>query len=151
MKDEPPLTTLPFRVGVSSVLKIRGLIAQKEIKKGRIIERCPVVLVGKEEESALKQTVLWKYYYEWDNEYHAIVLGYGSLINHSYTPNARYVFDYKNKLFIVKAIKNIKKDEEITVNYNYCPNSRKPVDPDLTDFNRHLPVLEKSEGLFKNK
>jgi SET domain-containing protein len=38
---------------------------------------------------------------------------------------------------IYKAIKDIKKGEEITVNYNWNPNSKKPVDEFLVDFNEH--------------
>jgi hypothetical protein len=72
----------------------------------------------------IKKTKLYYYYFEYSNSHFAIVLGYGSLYNHSYTPNARYLYDYKNKTFIIKAIKNIKKDEEIFFNYNYYPNDK---------------------------
>jgi uncharacterized protein len=130
---------LPFYVGISPTLKIRGIISNRDIKKGEIIENCPVVLVDMCEEPALQKTVLWKYYYEWDDKYHCIVLGYGSLINHSYTPNARYIHDFKKQIMVYKAIKNINKGEEITVNYNYFPKSQDPLDPNLLDFNKHKP------------
>ncbi len=126
-------------VGKSPILKIRGIIANRDFKNGEVIEKCPVILVPKTQENALKQTVLWKYYYEWSHKFHCIVLGYGSLINHSYTPNTRYVFDYRNTLLVYKAIKTIKIGEEILVNYNFEPHSKTPLTPDLLDFNKHVP------------
>jgi SET domain-containing protein len=129
---------LPFIVGNSPGLNIRGIIASQVIKKNQVIERCPIIMVSKKEEAALKQTVLWKYYYEWNQKYHCICLGYGSLINHSYTPNARYAFNTKTKELIFKALKQIKPGEEITVNYNYIPDSTDPVNSELVDFNAHF-------------
>lgn len=131
----PQSITLPFRVGISPKLKIRGIIATRAIEKDEIIERCPVVLVPiKIQEEPLKRTILWKYYFEWNEENHCIVLGYGSLINHSYHPNARYIHDYAHKRLSFYAIKNIKQGEEITVNYNYYPYSKTKVPEELTDF-----------------
>ena len=49
----------------------------------------------------------------------AIGLGFGSLYNHSYNPNAIYKKRMRENLLDFVAIKNIKKGEEITVNYNY--------------------------------
>ena len=49
----------------------------------------------------------------------AIALGFGSIYNHSYEPNATYKKKSESKVIDFVAIKGIKKDEEITVNYNY--------------------------------
>lgn len=129
---------LPFSIGISPTLHIRGLIATERIKKNAIIERCPVILVPMQEEPFLKQTVLWKYYYEWNKQNHVIVLGYGSLINHSYTPNARYSFHYKDTELVFKALQDIAVGEEITVNYNYHPNNQEPLKEELLDYNKHF-------------
>ncbi len=129
---------LPFTIGTSPDLNIRGIIASEPIKKNQIIERCPIIMVSKKEEPALKQTVLWKYYYEWNRNFHCICLGYGSLINHSYTPNARYAFNTKTRELIFKALRPIHPGEEITVNYNYVPDSKDPVNPELIDYNSHM-------------
>jgi uncharacterized protein len=129
---------LPFKVGVSPTLGIRGIIATTNIEKGQVIERSPILLVNKSEEPALKQTVLWKYYYEWNSKYHCIALGYGSLFNHSYKPNAEYLFDFKYQFLTFKALRFIRTDEEITVNYNFEPKSRASLTPELLDFNRHF-------------
>ena len=67
---KPTQITLPFSVGPSPTLKIRGIIAARDIKKDETLEKCPIVLISKkEEEEALKQTVVWKYYFEWDNKH----------------------------------------------------------------------------------
>lgn len=132
------MTDLGFTVGPSKKLGIRGIIATRDFKKNAVIEKCPVILIPKQEWPALMKTVLHKYYYEWNANNHCIVLGYGSLINHSYTPNSKYVFDFKNKLLIYKAIQDIKNGDEITVNYNFDPDSKTPLDDFLLDFNRHL-------------
>ena len=133
------MLSLPFKIAVSPTLKIRSIIATRDMKKNEIIERCPVILLDRKQEEALKQTVLWKYYFEWDETHHAIVLGYGALINHSFTPNARYIHDYKNMYLVFKAFKNISKGVEIMVNYNYYPNNQDKLETFLLDFNEHFP------------
>ncbi|HKY74474.1 MAG TPA: SET domain-containing protein [Patescibacteria group bacterium] len=132
---------IPFSVGISPTLKIRGLIASRDIKTGEILEKCPIILVElKGQEEFLKKTVLWRYYFEWTAKYHAIVLGYGSLYNHSYSPNVRYDMDYKNQVMVYRAIKDIKNGEEVTINYNWDPGLKDPIDEFLIDFDSHKPV-----------
>lgn len=106
----------------------RGVFATDDIKRGEIIEICPVILLSKNDFKVIKKTILNYYYFEYsDKNPAAIVLGYGGLYNHSYTPNSRYLYDYKNDLFTVKAIRNIKRGEEIFFNYNYYPNDKAPL------------------------
>lgn len=129
---------LPFRVGISKFLKIRGIIATRNIQKGEVIERCPVILVPKKEEPHLFATVLKKYYFEWTKTHHSVVLGYGALINHSYNPNAGYRHDYHNTNIVYFALKDIGEGEELLINYNWDPNDKHPVDDFLEDFNKHM-------------
>lgn len=136
---DPQKTSQPFTIGISPTLRIRGVIATRTIKKGEIIEKSPIILVPKKQWPALKQTVLWKYYYEWNKDNHCIALGIGSLVNHSYTPNAQYEHDFRNKVLRFEARKTIKAGEEIMVNYNYYPHSKEPLEPELVDFNIHQP------------
>jgi SET domain-containing protein len=56
----------------------------------------------------------------------AVALGYGSLYNHSYTPNARYD-DESPQIKIFTAIREIAAGEEITINYNGEPSDESPV------------------------
>lgn len=56
----------------------------------------------------------------------AIALGYGSLYNHSYDPNSFYSME-NDDWMIIWALRNIKKNEEITFNYNGDPTCKEPV------------------------
>jgi len=127
---------LPYEVGTSQTLHIRGMIATEEIRKGAVIERCPVIPIPITENSSLLQTELLNYYFEWTNSHNAIVLGYGSLINHSFKPNAAYTYGYKNKVMIYYAIKFIKKGEEVFINYNGSPNDKTPLASGLISFKK---------------
>jgi len=127
---------LPYEVGMSQTLHIRGMIATEDIRKGTIIERCPVIPIPITEKPGLLQTELHNYYFEWTNSHNAIVLGYGSLINHSFQPNAAYTYGYKNKVLIFYAIKVIKKGDEVFINYNGIPNDTTPLAPGLTSFKK---------------
>jgi len=120
---------LPFRVGVSTHLGIRGVIATEIIPPDTIIEQCPVILYPSKQEPVIDQTILSNYVFYWTLNYDCFVLGYGAVINHSFTPNAIYTRNYLTKEMIFKSLKTINKDEEITVNYNGDPHSQDPLDP----------------------
>lgn len=93
------------------------------ISKGDLIERCPILLLSETETPIIQTTGLMNYYFQWseDKKVHptAICLGFGSLYNHSFEPNATYKKLYAENLIDFVAIKDINKGEEITVNYNY--------------------------------
>ncbi len=111
----------------SKIIKGLGVIANTDFKKGDIIEEVPLLLMPMKEFELIKKTKLYYYFFEYTNSHFAIALGYGSLYNHSYAPNARYLYNFKNKQLIIKAIKNIKKGEEVFFNYNYYPNDKTPL------------------------
>lgn len=137
---------IPIRVGLSEQYGIRGIFADQKIKKGSVIERCPIVLIPKSQESALFKTVLQRYYFEWTAKNHAVVLGYGSLFNHSYTPNARYDHDYRNKVMVFSAIQDIGKDEEVTINYNWDPTNTDSLDEFLLDSDTKFAAFRPLKG-----
>ncbi len=99
----------------------RGVYARRDIKKGEIIERCPVVEVPKDDVSNLKDSILVTYFFYFgkNKERLAIALGFGSLYNHSYEPNATYKIKPRENAIDFIALEDIKKDCEITVNYNH--------------------------------
>jgi len=104
--------------------KGRGVFADKHFSVGETIEVCPVLLLSPKEAKLCAQTMLDNYLFEWENEKDAaIVLGYGSIYNHSYHPNAEYLRDFANKTMIIKALTDISPNAEIFVNYNGEPNN----------------------------
>jgi SET domain-containing protein len=111
---------VPIKIIVKNIgKKGRGVFAVRNIKKGEIVEVCPVIVVPKSQEKLLRKTLLDDYCFPWATQYQpAIVLGYGSLYNHSYTPNVEYDEKVKQKVMVFTALRNIKKGEEITSNYN---------------------------------
>lgn len=97
----------------------RGVFATSRIKKGETIEICPVVVLPYKDRKLVDKTKVIEYYFYWGPKNQpAIVLGYGSLYNHSFTPNAEYTPDNRRKVMKFRAIKEIKKGEEIFTNYN---------------------------------
>ncbi|MEX2054217.1 MAG: SET domain-containing protein [Candidatus Colwellbacteria bacterium] len=120
--------------------KGRGVFALKNFKKGEVLEECPVIPLTAKESSICDQTILEYYVYPWRGKRDgAIVMGYGMLYNHSPEPNARYHLKYDRKRVIFKALRSIKKGEEILVNYNGDPKNKG--DMDLFNFK------ERHEGL----
>ncbi|MGE1198566.1 SET domain-containing protein [Priestia megaterium] len=107
----------------------RGIYALRDIKKGELIEVSPIILSPQKDWEHLEKTVLSHYCFQWGINFTdtAIALGYGSLFNHSYTPNAIYYYDEDNLSIEFYAETDIKKDEEITVNYNGDPKDKSPL------------------------
>ena len=84
-----------------------------------------MIVVPSEDVALIRQTKLASYYYEWgeDCEQGAIALGYGSLYNHSYEPNARFEFHEDQDCLEFIALREIEAGEEITINYNNLEES----------------------------
>lgn len=107
--------------------KGRGVFARCLIREGDVIERVPVVVLDADE---LRNSEGWSglasYCFLWDTGRYALALGYGSLYNHSYQPNARYD-DAGRMTKVFTALRDIAPGEEITVNYNGDPDDLSPV------------------------
>lgn len=105
----------------------RGIFAAAAIAEGELIESCPIIYLTEEDYPLAKQTTLLKYYFLNEPENRsAIALGYGSLYNHSYEPNATYKKRLDEGFIDFYAIKDIAPEEEITVNYWFGdPNNKK--------------------------
>jgi uncharacterized protein len=107
--------------------KGRGVFARRSIREGEVIERVPVlVLPLAETKNGSAPSRLSGYCFEWRRETVAVALGYGSLYNHSYNPNARYD-DERAQTKVFTAIREIAAGEEITINYNGEPGDESPV------------------------
>ena len=109
--------------------KGRGVFAVHNFKAGGVIENCPVLIFAPKERKHLEKTLLNYYIYPWrSTRGAAVVLGYGSIYNHSFSPNADWKQNFKTQSMVFRAIKTIKKGEEITVNYNSEPDDQTPID-----------------------
>lgn len=96
----------------------RGVFAKCDIAKGELIHEAPVIAYPNEEHAFIEKTLLADYAFEYGINHTAILLGYGMLFNHSYTPNAHYDINFKNHTFDFFAYTDIKAGEEILINYN---------------------------------
>jgi uncharacterized protein len=113
----------------------RGIYATRIIKTGELIEVSPVLISCENEWKYLKKTVLFDYCFTWGENYEqtAIALGYGSLFNHSYTPNAAFTYNIDNLSIDFFAIQDIKEGDEITINYNEDVEDKSPLWFDVLD------------------
>ena len=108
--------------------KGRGVYARVLIPAGTVFERAPLLVMSEKE--ALEgdhANVLPAYVFEYGKGKVALALGFGSLYNHSYSPNARYD-DAGNQIKEYRALRDIERGEEITINYNGAEDVRDPVD-----------------------
>jgi SET domain-containing protein len=107
----------------------RGVFSTRSYSVGDLIETSPVIVLSKEDTKKIDETLLYDYYFAWgkNGDQAALALGNGSLFNHSYSPNAKYIKrDSENEINFI-ALKLIKKGDEILVNYNGNPYSKKPL------------------------
>ena len=109
--------------------KGRGVFARVLIPKGTIFETVPV-LVCKQEDIIC--STLMDYVYAWGENTVCLALGYGSLYNHSFKPNARF-FDLPLSRKEFSALRDIAAGEEVTINYNGDPKSKKSVGFEVKD------------------
>lgn len=116
----PSLYVAPSKIGG------RGVFTTQKIPKGSIIEVCPVIVTPKKQLKHLDKTELYNYYFQWGDDYEdgAFILGYGSLYNHSYKPNAHYLADFEMGTVDFFALKDIAAGEEIFTNYNGDPKNK---------------------------
>jgi uncharacterized protein len=107
----------------------RGVFAVKAFKAGETIERAPVIPFPAEQWELFVKTALDDFCFRWgdDDEDGAVGLGFASIYNHSFTPNARYVLRIPERQLEYVAIRDIEPGEEITTNYNRDPDDPKPV------------------------
>lgn len=109
--------------------KGRGVFTSEPIDADSLIEICPVIVCSVKDRALLHETLLHDYYFMWgeNDDECAIALGYGSLYNHDYKPNARYEVDFEEETIRFYSIKPIQAGEEINVNYNGIAEDVEPV------------------------
>ena len=107
----------------------RGVFTSEDIEKGTIIEVSPVIVLSRAERELADRTVLHDYIFEWDpaRDQACMAMGYVPVYNHSYASNCEYEMDYDDRLITVRAVRDIRKGEELFINYNGDWDDRKPV------------------------
>ncbi len=106
----------------------RGVVAMQDIKTGELIERSPVLIVPAKDRPVVDPTVVFTYVFMWEHGTTeqdlykhqgraAIALGFTSLLNHSYTPNADFHRHIDELMIDVVAKCDIEAGEEVTIDY----------------------------------
>lgn len=103
-----------FRV-IRTKRRGRGVEATRRIVEGTVIEKCHVILFDVPEG---KKHPMYAYAFRWNKKQVALLLGAGSLYNHSYEPNATTVPNKRDKTVSIVANKTIQKGQEIFIDYS---------------------------------
>ena len=118
---------VPLRV-VQAGRRGRGVVAEREISQGELIERAPVLIIPEAARAAVDPTNVGNYIFMWEHDTvgqdlysqkgrAAVVLGYTSLVNHSPEPNCdtvRYIDGFALDLV---ALRPIAAGDELTIDY----------------------------------
>ena len=107
-----------FRIG-NIEGKGRGVIAIEDIDQDTLIEECPLLVLNAPTDD---KHLLQGYAFRIDDKL-LLALGYGSLYNHSYTPNAYVDFNLETQVMELYAFHDIKSGDEITFNYGGSPEA----------------------------
>ena len=92
----------------------RAVYADRDYIVGEIIEACDVIVIPKKELGLTD--ILMFYVFVWNTNDYALLLGNGSLYNHSYHPNMSW--KQIDAQIVFRATHPIKAGEELTHNYN---------------------------------
>jgi SET domain-containing protein len=112
-----------FECRLINAKKGRGLFAKKDILKGTILDKSDLLLITEEDYKIIENTIIGNYIFEWTDESNtnltsAILFSPMELMNHSYNNNVNWELFKKEKIIEFKTIKDVKKGEELTVDYN---------------------------------
>jgi SET domain-containing protein len=104
-----------------------GVFTSEAIRANTVIEISPVIVMKQAERLLLDQTLLHDYIFEWgdDSRQCCMALGYVALYNHSFNSNCEYEMEFEEGVILVRAVRNIKKGEELFINYNGTFNDKK--------------------------
>ncbi len=89
---------------------------------------CPAITLSEVDARTLDATRLYDYYFGWgeDGMQAAIVLGYGSLYNHSPTPNAEHRKNFAAGTISIVAVRPIAAGEEVFIRYETGKGADQP-------------------------
>jgi hypothetical protein len=109
-----------------------GVFTSKKIKPGMLLEESPVIVMPAKDRENIDKTLLHDYIFEWGEKNSesmkcCMALGWAPMYNHSYQSNCEYYMDFDEEMIQIKAVREIAKDEELTINYNGDWNNEKKV------------------------
>jgi len=101
--------------------KGRGAFAIRDFKEGELVEECPVIILLRPID--LLPPRLKTMVFNWgaltkSSASSALSLGFGSMYNHANPACLRYEANPENQSMRYIAVRDIKKNEELTINYN---------------------------------
>jgi SET domain-containing protein len=118
----------PFLFIKESKGKGRGVFTKEDIRTGTVIEEAPIIALKRNDTKKALDTVLYNYLFDWEGRSSScVVLGWGSIYNHSYKPNCAGEFDFEKKLMRIKTLRKINKGEELLINYNGDKDDESPL------------------------
>lgn len=97
----------------------RGVFTALPLQPGDVIEVCPTIALSAQDVAHIDNTPLYDYYFSWPEPPGSarIALGYGSLYNHSFQPNAEVILDLPDNTIVIKCLTPIDAGHEITIDY----------------------------------
>lgn len=107
----------------------KGVFTSEAIRAGTIVEESPVIVMSHKERQLLDQTLLHDYIFEWGDRplKCCMALGYVAVYNHSFNSNCEYEMEFDKERIRVTAMRDIKKGEELFINYNGTYNNSTPL------------------------
>ena len=121
--------TANLRIANTGTALGRGVFAQRAYGCGEVVEVAPVILLNEafRELPLLVQRVVFNWGKGIDSTpIFALVLGYGSIYNHSDHPNLRYRADHSGQTMIFTATRDINHGEQLTVSYDQVAEGAPP-------------------------
>jgi hypothetical protein len=136
--DDPPPTGVPEGVEIEPPTDVvwgeshgrgRGVFAARPLLAGELIERAPCLTFPAADWKGIEKSAFDDYCFVWgeDRKSGTLPLGYASLYNHSFEPNATYVRRLSDQIMDFVMIRDVAPGEEIRTNYNRDPLDMSPV------------------------
>jgi uncharacterized protein len=109
--------------------KGRGVFTKEKIPARTVIEQSPVLVLSYTDTNIIEKTKLHNYIFMWGENLKrsCVALGFCSIYNHSFEPNCEYEMDFEEETMTIITLQNIKKGEELFINYNGEIDSKSPM------------------------
>jgi hypothetical protein len=104
----------------------RGVFAGRDFEANECLELCPALVIPASDIEWFVDTAIDGFWYQSDDSDDCLLaLGFGSLYNHSYKPNAWFDVHGRERIISFWAARKIRKGREIRINYNPAEGQEK--------------------------